>query len=67
MLRNLARNLPKTEAEEIAMKEEGAVSYVDKLFKPVEGRLWEVFSNNKSLVSQRFGPTVFEVASLTVH
>jgi chromatin structure-remodeling complex subunit RSC9 len=51
VLRNLARNLPKTEAEEIAMKEEGAVSYVEKLFKPVEGRLWEVFSKNKSLVS----------------
>jgi chromatin structure-remodeling complex subunit RSC9 len=58
VLRNLARNLPKTEAEEVAMKEEGAVSYVDKLFKPVEGRLWEVFANNKSLVSQLFAHIV---------
>lgn len=50
VLRNLARNLPKTEAEEVAMKEEGTVSYVDKLFKPVESRLWEAFAHNKSLV-----------------
>lgn len=54
VLRNLARNLPKTEAEETVMKEEGAVSYVEKLFKPMEGRLWDVFSKNKSLVSQPF-------------
>jgi chromatin structure-remodeling complex subunit RSC9 len=51
VLRNLARNLPKTEAEENAMKEDGAgVSYVDKLFKPVEGKLWEIFAHNKSMV-----------------
>jgi chromatin structure-remodeling complex subunit RSC9 len=66
VLRNLARNLPKTEAEEIAIKEEGAVSYVDRLFKPVEGRLWEVFANNKSLVSRRFAH-YRQSATLTVY
>ncbi len=53
VLRNLARNMPKTEVEENAMKEEGAVSYVDRLFKPVEGKLWDIFAHNKSLVSRQ--------------
>lgn len=51
VLRNLARNLAKTEAEEIAMKLEGGVSWVDKLFKPVERRLFEIMAHNHSLVS----------------
>jgi chromatin structure-remodeling complex subunit RSC9 len=51
VLRNLARNLPKTEAEENVIKEEGGVSCVDRLFKPIEGKLWDVFMHNKSLVS----------------
>jgi chromatin structure-remodeling complex subunit RSC9 len=51
VLRNLARNLSKTEAEETALKLEGGVSWVDKLFKPVEPRLFEVMAHNKSLVS----------------
>ncbi|PMD13553.1 hypothetical protein NA56DRAFT_637682 [Hyaloscypha hepaticicola] len=50
VLRNLARNLAKTEAEEIAMKLEGGVSWVDKLFKPVESRLFEIMAHNHSLV-----------------
>ena len=33
------------------MKEEGAISWVDKLFKPVEPRLFEILAHNKSLVS----------------
>lgn len=52
VLRNLARNLPRTEAEEMVVKEDGGVSLVDRLFKPVESRLWEVFAHNKSLVSR---------------
>lgn len=51
VLRNLARNLPKTEAEEIALKSASGVSWVDRLFKPVEPRLFEVLAHNKSLVS----------------
>jgi chromatin structure-remodeling complex subunit RSC9 len=51
VLRNLARNLAKTESEEVAMKEDGGVSWVAKLFKPVEGRLWETFAKNRVLVS----------------
>ena len=51
VLRNLARNLSKTEADEAAMKVEGGVSLVDKLFKPVEPRLFEILAHNKSLVS----------------
>jgi chromatin structure-remodeling complex subunit RSC9 len=54
VLRNLARNLAKTEAEEIAMKLEGGVSWVDKLFKPVERRLFEIMAHNHSLVSSPF-------------
>ncbi|KAE9380721.1 hypothetical protein N431DRAFT_477605 [Stipitochalara longipes BDJ] len=50
VLRNLARNLAKTEAEEIAMKVEGGVSWVDKLFKPVERRLFEIMAHNHSLL-----------------
>jgi chromatin structure-remodeling complex subunit RSC9 len=50
VLRNLARNLSKTEAEETALKE-GGISWVDKLFKPVQPRLFEVMAHNKSLVS----------------
>lgn len=52
VLRNLARNLSKTEAEEIAMKETG-VSWVDRLFKPVERQLFEIMAHNRSLVSFR--------------
>lgn len=51
VLRNLARNLPKTEAEEIALKEPNGVSYIDRLFKPIEPSLWHIFAHNKSLVS----------------
>jgi chromatin structure-remodeling complex subunit RSC9 len=54
VLRNLARNLAKTEAEEIAMKLEGGISWVDKLFKPVERRLFEIMAHNRSLVSSPF-------------
>jgi chromatin structure-remodeling complex subunit RSC9 len=50
VLRNLARNLSKTEAEETAMKLEGGVSWVEKLFKPVEPRLFEVMAHNRNLV-----------------
>jgi chromatin structure-remodeling complex subunit RSC9 len=58
VLRNLARNLVKTEAEEIAMKVEGGVSWVDKLFKPVERRLFEIMAHNHSLVSSTFSPCI---------
>jgi chromatin structure-remodeling complex subunit RSC9 len=51
VLRNLARNLSKTEAEENALKDEGGVSWVDRLFKPVEPRLYDIMAHNKSLVS----------------
>jgi chromatin structure-remodeling complex subunit RSC9 len=50
VLRNLARNLSKTEAEENALKDDGGVSWVDRLFKPVEPRLFEIMAHNKSLV-----------------
>jgi chromatin structure-remodeling complex subunit RSC9 len=56
VLRNLARNLSKTEAEETAMKDGAGVSWVDKLFKPVESRLFEVMAHNRSLVSRQLTP-----------
>ncbi|TVY30982.1 Chromatin structure-remodeling complex subunit [Lachnellula hyalina] len=49
VLRNLARNLSKTQAEEKAMKLPGAVSWVDRLFKPVSPRLYETMAHNKAL------------------
>lgn len=52
VLRNLARNLSKTEAEEKALKE-GGVSWIDRLFKPVEPRFFEGLAHNKSLVSHK--------------
>ncbi|KAH8601344.1 hypothetical protein B0O99DRAFT_648706 [Bisporella sp. PMI_857] len=48
VLRNLARKIPKTDAEEAALKASG-VSWVDKLFKPVEPRYAEILAHNKSL------------------
>ncbi|KAF4637211.1 hypothetical protein G7Y89_g878 [Cudoniella acicularis] len=51
VLRNLARNLSKTESEDIALKLPGGVSWVDRLFKPVEPRLYEVMAHNRSLTS----------------
>lgn len=51
VLRNLARNLPKTEAEEKAMKQSNPVSWIDRLFKPVTPRLYETMAHNKALVS----------------
>ncbi|EHK98919.1 putative Chromatin structure-remodeling complex subunit rsc9 [Glarea lozoyensis 74030] len=48
VLRNLARNLSKTDAEQNVVKL-GGVSFVDKLFKPVEPRLYEVMAHNKAL------------------
>lgn len=51
VLRNLARNLSKTEAEDKAMKLPDAVPWVDRLFKPVEPRLYEIMAHNKALVS----------------
>jgi chromatin structure-remodeling complex subunit RSC9 len=50
VLRNLARNISKTEAEDIAVKDNG-ISWVDRLFKPVEPRLFEVMAHNRSLVT----------------
>ncbi|XMA17336.1 hypothetical protein WAI453_010127 [Rhynchosporium graminicola] len=50
VLRNLARNIPKTDAEATAKLENG-VSWLDRLFKPVEPRLFEVLAHNKSLAS----------------
>ncbi|KAG4420036.1 hypothetical protein IFR04_006795 [Cadophora malorum] len=48
VLRNLARNIPKTDAE-AATKLGGGVSWLDRLFKPVEPRLFEILAHNKSL------------------
>jgi chromatin structure-remodeling complex subunit RSC9 len=59
VLRNLARNIPKTEAEERALKVEGGVSYVDQLFKPVEPRLFEILTHNKVLVSITSASAIF--------
>ncbi|ESZ90144.1 hypothetical protein SBOR_9471 [Sclerotinia borealis F-4128] len=50
VLRNLARNVSKTEAEEAALKED-EVSWVDRLFKPVEPRLFAIYAHNKILAT----------------
>ncbi len=50
ILKNLARILPKTEADENAMKVKGGASLIDQYFKPVEQRLFEIMAHNKILV-----------------
>jgi len=50
VLRNLARNIPKTDADENFVKS-GGTSKVNHLFKPVEPRFWEILAHNKPLVS----------------
>ena len=52
VLRNLARNIPKTETEENTLKE-GGVSWVDRLFRPVEPKLFDIMAHNRSLVSRK--------------
>jgi chromatin structure-remodeling complex subunit RSC9 len=49
VLRNLARNIPKTEMEKNKLME-GGVSWVEQLFKPIEPHLFEVMAHNKALV-----------------
>ncbi|KAK0641211.1 hypothetical protein B0T16DRAFT_357665 [Cercophora newfieldiana] len=65
ILRNIARNVGKTEAEEALTKQEqearesseapavggsdAVVGYKERLFRPVMGRLWEVFTENRLL------------------
>jgi chromatin structure-remodeling complex subunit RSC9 len=71
ILRNIARNIGKTEAEEALTKQErearemtdadgdlavssanssyAVVGYKERLFRPVMGRLWEVFTENRLL------------------
>ncbi|TAQ87077.1 hypothetical protein B7494_g4598 [Chlorociboria aeruginascens] len=49
VLRNLARNLSKTEAEETSMKVDGSISLVEQLFKPVGPHLFEVYAHNRAL------------------
>ena len=50
VLRNLARNISKTDAEENSIKA-GEVSWVDRLFKPVEPRLFDIMAHNQKMVS----------------
>ncbi|TQS39166.1 hypothetical protein Golomagni_00309 [Golovinomyces magnicellulatus] len=50
ILRNLARNLPKIEANESFVKTSGeSVPWVDRLFKPIEHQLFDIMTHNKSL------------------
>lgn len=53
VLRNLARNLVKTEAEENALKE-GDLSYLTKCFKPIEPRLFYLLAHSKTMVCFAF-------------
>lgn len=53
VLRNLARNLVKTEAEEIATKQ-GELSYLTRYFKPIEPRLFYLLAHSKTMVSLEF-------------
>lgn len=55
VLRNLARNIGKTEAEDVYARESG-VSWVDRLFRPVVPTFYEVMAHNRSLVSLCVSP-----------
>lgn len=50
VLRNLARNVKRTKVEEETL-EEGGVSYVERLFFPVRGQLFDVVANNRVLAA----------------
>ena len=50
VLRNLARQIPKTDAD-ISSNQAEASEWVSTLFKPVERHLFEIMAHNKSLVS----------------
>lgn len=50
ILRNLARNIPKTNIDENIVKS-GGVSWVHRLMKPIEPHLQEIFAHNVALVS----------------
>jgi len=49
VLRNLARQIPKTEADNSSTQGDASM-WVDTLFKPVERHLFEIMAHNKSLV-----------------
>ncbi|EKD13911.1 uncharacterized protein L3040_005477 [Drepanopeziza brunnea f. sp. 'multigermtubi'] len=49
VLRNLARNIPRTDTD-AAARLAGGASWVDRLFKPVEPRLFDLMTHNKSLM-----------------
>ncbi|POS84250.1 hypothetical protein EPUL_004223, partial [Erysiphe pulchra] len=49
ILRNLTRTLPKIEATESAVKTRDSIPWVERLFKPIEPRLFEIMALNKSL------------------
>ena len=58
VLRNIARNVVKTESEEHLIKmreraktEDERTGWNEKLFRPVMPRLFEVLAENKALVS----------------
>ncbi|KAI1000521.1 hypothetical protein K3495_g7672 [Podosphaera aphanis] len=54
ILRNLVRNLPKIEKSEISVNVSGETSWIERFFKPIEPKLFQVMAYNKSLVSHPF-------------
>ena len=54
VLRNLARQIPKTEAD---ANQADTSKWVDTLFKPVERHLFEIMAHNKSLVGLLVAPS----------
>lgn len=70
VLRNIARNVVKTESQEQLLKEhemggEGG-GWNEKLFRPVLARLFEVMTENKHMVSSCIHPsTIYYIARIT--
>jgi chromatin structure-remodeling complex subunit RSC9 len=50
VLRNIARNISKTEAEDDLQKETPGLSYIQLIFGPFMQKLWDVFAHNPVLV-----------------
>ena len=71
ILRNLARNTPKTEAEEQLLKQhelggEGG-GWNERLFRPMLNRLFDIMAENKALVSRHLWHWVGVDLKLTVY
>jgi chromatin structure-remodeling complex subunit RSC9 len=63
VLRNLARNIPKTDSDDLVIKA-GGPSKAQTLFKPLEPRLWDILAHNKALVGSTLSTYMLHFADI---